>query len=139
MNNKPDLSEFRISTQNQILINTLMEMADKFKLICSGLENCDWSEVICVPPDGPEYSRYNLSGDTWAELMDLVSIYIAAHPKLEWLSPSEKQYISEHGFRYTKEEKKKYWNTMGMGASDYMSEWHKVHLGETCENHEDRV
>ena len=127
MNNKPNLSDFRMSTQNQIFIKTVVEMADKFKLICRGLENCDWSEVTCVPPNGPEYSRFNLPGDTWAELMDLVSIYIAAHPKLEWLSSSEKQYISDYGFRYTKEEKKKYWNTMGMGASDYMSEWYKIH------------
>ncbi len=139
MNNKPDLSDFRMSTQNQIFIKTIMEMADKFKLICSGLENCDWSEVICVPPNGPEYPYFNLSGDVWIELMDLASIYITAHPKLEWLASSEKQYISDYGFRYTKEEKKKYWRTIESGAGDYMSEWHKIHLGETCENHEDSV
>lgn len=139
MNNKPDLSDFRMSTQNQIFIKTVMKMADKFKLICSGLENCDWSEVICVPPSGPEYSRFNLSGDVWIELMDLASLYITAHPQLEWLSSSEKQYISDYGFRYTKEEKKKYWRTIGSSAVDYMSEWHKIHLVETCENHEDSV
>ena len=80
MNNKPNLSDFRMSTQNQIFIKTVVEMADKFKLICSGLENCDWSEVTCVPPNGPEYSRFNLPGDTWAELMDLVSIYMLRIP-----------------------------------------------------------
>ena len=125
--------------QNQIFIKTIMKMTDEFKLICSALENCDWSDVICVPTSGPECSRFNLPGDTWAELMDLASLYIAAHPKLEWLSLPEKQYISDYGFRYTKEEKKKYWNTMGMGASDYMSEWYKINLGTTCENHEDGV
>ena len=139
MNDKPDLSDFRMSTQNQIFIKTVMEMADEFKLICSGLENCDWSEIICVPPSEPEYSRFNLPGDTWAELMDLVSVYITAHPKLEWLSSSEEQYISEYDFRYTKEEKRKYWKTMGLGASDYMSEWYKINLGTTCESHEDSV
>ena len=139
MNNKPDLSDFKMSTQNRILIKTIMEMADKFKLICSGLENCDWSEAICIPTSGPEYPYFNLSGGVWIELMDLASLYITAHPQLEWLASSEKQYISDYGFRYTKEEKKKYWRTIESGAGDYMSEWHKIHLGETCENHEDSV
>ena len=60
--------------------------------------------------------------------MDLASLYITAHPQLEWLASSEKQDISDYGFRYTKEEKKKYWRTIGSGAVDYMSEWHKIHL-----------
>ena len=104
MSHKPNLSDFKMPIRDQILIKTIMEMTDKFKLIRCGLENCSWSEIICKPSEGPECPRYTLTGNEWAELMDLASTYIAAHPKLEWLSSSEHQYISEHGFRYTKEE-----------------------------------
>lgn len=123
-----NLLDFQMPIRDRILIKTIMEMTDRFKLIRCGLENCSWSEIICKPGEEPEYPRYILTGDEWAELMDLATIYVAAHPRLEWLSSSEHQYISEHGFRYTKEEKKKFWKAIGTGAGDYMSEWHKIHL-----------
>lgn len=126
MSHKPNLSDFKMPIRDQILIKTIMEMTDKVNLIRCGLENCSWSEIISKPSEGQECPRYTLTGNEWAELMDLASTYVAAHPKLEWLSSSEHQYISEHGFRYTREEKEKYWKVIGTGASDYMSEWHKT-------------
>ena len=139
MRDKPNFSDFEMSIRDQILIKTIMEMTEKFEVIRSGLENSNWSEITRITTSGSEYSRFNLSENTWAELMDLARLYITAHPELEWLSSTEKQYISEDGFQYTKTEKKKYWNSIGSGAGEYMSEWHKIHLGVTCENREDSV
>ena len=107
MNDKSNFSDFEMSIRDQILIKTIMEMADESEVIRCGLENCNWSEITYIPTSGSEYSRFNLSKNIWAELMDLASLYITAHSKLEWLSSSERQYIAEHGFQYTKEEKKK--------------------------------
>lgn len=108
MGGKPDLSDFEMPIRDQILIKTIMEMADKFEVIRCGLENSNWSEITCIPTSGSEYPRFNLSANIWAELMDLTNLYISAHPQLEWQSSTEKQYISEDSFQYTKTEKKKY-------------------------------
>ena len=106
MRHKPDLSDFKMSIRDQILIKTIMEMTGKFELIRCGLENCSWTEIMCKSSEGSECPQYILKGDEWAELMDQASTCVTAYPKLEWLSSSEHQYISEYGFRYTKEEKK---------------------------------
>lgn len=128
MSDKPNFSDFEMSIRDQILIKTIIEMADKSDVIRCGLEHCNWSEITCIPTSGSECSRFNLSKNIWAELMDLASLYIVTHPEMEWLSSSERQHITEHGFQYTKEEKKKLWKSVGSGASEYMSEWHKIHL-----------
>lgn len=125
MNNRPDLANYAMSMKNRILIKTIMEMADKFKIVRCGLEMCSWSKITCIPRGGgPEYPHYILTRDEWVEIMELASAYVAAHPKLEWLSTAENQYVSEYGFQYSKDEKKRFWNTIASGASDYMSDWH---------------
>ena len=132
MSDKPNLTDFEMPIRDQILIKTIMEVVEKFEVIRCGLKNCNWSEITCIPTSGSEHSRFNLSGDIWTELMDLASLYIVTHPEMEWLSSSERQYIAEHGFQYTKEEKKKLWKSVGSSASKYMSEWHKINLDTTC-------
>ena len=125
MNNRPDLANYAMSMKNRILIKTIMEMADKFKIVRCGLEMCSWSKITCIPRGGgPEYPHYILTRDEWVEIMELASAYVAAHPKLEWLSTAENQYVSEYGFQCSKDEKKRFWNTIASGASDYMSDWH---------------
>lgn len=130
MNNRPDLANCAMSMKNRILIKTIMEMADKFKIIRCGLEKCSWSEVTCILCSEPEYPRFILTRDEWVEIMELASTYVAAHPKLEWLSTAESQYVSEYGFQYSKDEKKRFWNTIALAADDYMSDWHRENLNK---------
>ena len=78
-------------------------------------------------PDAANYAmdtRGRILIKTIMEIVDMVENYIEWNPKLEWLSPKEREYINDYGFRYTKDEKKKTWKINGGGVGDYMSDWY---------------
>ena len=107
MNNRPDLANYAMSMKNRILIKTIMEMADKFKIVRGGLEMCSWSKITCIPRGGePEYPHYILTRDEWVEIMELASAYVAAHPKLEWLSTAETNMSANMDFNIQKMRRK---------------------------------
>lgn len=108
MIDKPDAANYAMDTRGRILIKTIMEIVDRSAIIRNGLRSLEWPYVIALPgKNRKSYYRYNLENPYLLELVDMVENYIEWNPKLEWLSPKEREYINDYGFRYTKDEKKK--------------------------------
>lgn len=125
MIDRPNIANYAMDTRGLILIKTIMEIVDKSVIIRNGLQSLEWSYVIVLPgKDQKSYYRYNLEDSYLHELVAMIEKYIELNPKLEWLSPKEREYINDYGFGYTKDEKRKAWKIVGGGAGDYLSDWY---------------
>jgi len=120
----PKLSDYRMTETEHILIETIIEMADKSELFRMGLENFSWSEIKVIPTGGrPHTFRYILKQEAWIELIDAAAAYIKLNPSGEWLLSDSRTYFKKNGFRYTDRQKKKFLKMASDGLTDYMSDW----------------
>ena len=125
MIDKPDIANYAMDTRGQILVKTIMIIVDKSEIVRNGLRSLEWPYVIALPGKNREsYYHYNFENPYLLEVGDMVEKNIEWNPKLEWLAPKEREYISDDGFGYTKDERKKTWKRNGSGVGDYMSDWY---------------
>ena len=122
MRDKPCLADYRMITKDRVLLETVMEMVDRFQIIRNGLKDSHWSEIECIPANGAQHFMiYQLREDYWAELIEMAIMYINANPTLCWLGSEEKEYVQKHGLKYTDKDKRTFWRIMSKGVNDYMS------------------
>ena len=55
MRDKPCLTDYKMKTRERALLETVIEMVDRFQIIRNGLKDSHWSEIECLPANGAQH------------------------------------------------------------------------------------
>lgn len=127
-----------ILVDNGLLIFSRDEMLDEKVIRCRNAKRFEEqylrkgfdSQISVIRILDSRREEFRLS-KAYEHKIDVINVVTA--PEIEMLI-IHSEGISEYGFRYAKDEKKRFWNTIASGASDYMSDWHISHMGNRIEN-----